>query len=76
MVILNLAAFAVRFHALNILVKPRGEPGLRTVNYYNCGYARDHGYGDAMLEFKTRQVFSCLSHALVLECYAWSIPNR
>lgn len=37
---------------------------------------RDHGYGDAMLEFKTRQVFSCLSHALVLECYAWSIPNR
>jgi hypothetical protein len=35
------------------LVKPRGEPGLRTVNYYNCGYARDHGYGDAMLEFKT-----------------------
>lgn len=56
---LNLAAFAVHFHALkspfqtSILVKPRGEPGLRTVGYDNCGYGRDHGYGDAMLESKT-----------------------
>jgi hypothetical protein len=55
LVMLNLAAFAVHFHAFqtSILVKPRGEPGLRTVGYDNCGYARDHGYGDAMLEFKT-----------------------
>jgi hypothetical protein len=59
LVMLNLAAFAVHFHALNspfqtsISVKLRREPGLRTVGYDHCGYGRDHGYGDAMLEFET-----------------------